>query len=331
MTERAYDPELAPIVELLPTTFEWAAAEDMREARAAMGSWRPPVEPRADVVRDDRLIPGGDGDPDVAVRVYRPVAPAEGDRPALLEIHGGGFIMGDISMMDGFCDAVAAELDAIVVSVGYRLAPEDPFPAGLDDCYATLLWMVEHAAELGVDVDRIALAGQSAGGGLAAATALLARDRDGPALCFQLLEIPELDDRLETVSMVEFVDTPLWNRPNAERSWSWYLGDPDLPGSPGVSPYAAPARAEDLRALPPAFVSVMEFDPLRDEGVEYALRLLQAGVSTELHAYPGTFHGSAMVGDAAVSRRSARDAMNALRGALTRQSSASVSSSSEPS
>ena len=219
-------------------------------------------------------------------------------------------------MMDALCDSVAAEFPAVVVSVNYRLAPEDPFPAGVEDCYAGLKWMADNAAELGIDPERIAIGGQSAGGGLAAATALLARDRGGPALCFQLLDIPELDDRLETPSMQQFIDTPLWNRPNAIRSWSWYLGSDDAPGSDDVSYYAAPARCEDLSGLPPTFVAVMEFDPLRDEGLTYAMRLLEAGVSTELHAYPGTFHGSALVTTAEVSKRQARDSFDALKRAL---------------
>jgi len=316
MSERNYDPELAEIVGLLPSKVEWGPPESMVEARAAQASWSVPAEPRADVVREDRMIPGPDGDPDVSIRIYRPADAPDGPLPGLFEIHGGGFIVGDLTMMDGYCDAVAASFPAVVVSVNYRLAPEDPFPAPVEDCYSALQWMADNADELGIDTDRIAIAGQSAGGGLAAATVLLARDRGGPALCFQLLEIPELDDRLDTPSMHQFVDTPLWNRPNAQRSWSWYLGSDDAPGSADVSPYAAPARCEDLSGLPPAFVSVMEFDPLRDEGIIYAMRLLEAGVSTELHAYPGTFHGSALVTTADVSRRQGRDSDAALRRAL---------------
>lgn len=316
MTERNYDPELSELVGLLPTSVEWGPPESMPEARAAQTSMYPEIEPRADVVREDRMIPGPDGDPDVAVRIYRPAAAPDGPLPGLFEIHGGGFIVGDLTMMDAYCDVVAAEFPAVVVSVNYRLAPEDPYPAGVEDCYAALSWFAANASELGVDPARIAIAGQSAGGGLAAATVLLAHDRGGPELCFQLLDIPELDDRLDTPSMRQFVDTPLWNRPNAIRSWSWYLGSDDAPGSADVSPYAAPARREDLRGLPPAFIAVMEFDPLRDEGIVYAMRLLEAGVSTELHAYPGTFHGSGLVTTAAVSRRHARDGMQALRRAL---------------
>ena len=316
MTERNYDPELAEIVGLLPSSIEWGPPESMPQARASQAVWSPAVEQRPDVVREDRVVPGREGDPDVEIRIYRPATEPDTAMPGLFEIHGGGFIVGDLTMMDAFCDAVAATLPAVVVSVNYRLAPEDPYPAGVEDCYAALRWFADNAAELGVDVSRIAIAGQSAGGGLAAATALLARDRGGPDLCFQLLDIPELDDRLETPSMLQFVDTPLWNRPNAVRSWSWYLGSDDAPGSADVSQYAAPARSEDLAGLPPAFVAVMEFDPLRDEGIIYAMRLLAAGVSTELHAYPGTFHGSSLVTTAEVSKRHARDAQAALRRAL---------------
>jgi len=316
MTERRYDPDLAEIVGILPSTIEWGPPESMVEARASQASWSPPVEQRADVEREDKMIPGREGDPDVHVRIYRPADAPDGPLPGLFEIHGGGFIVGDLTMMDALCDSVAAEFPAVVVSVNYRLAPEDPFPAGVEDCYAGLKWMADNAAELGIDPERIAIGGQSAGGGLAAATALLARDRGGPALCFQLLDIPELDDRLETPSMQQFIDTPLLNRPNAIRSWSWYLGSDDAPGSDDVSYYAAPARCEDLSGLPPTFVAVMEFDPLRDEGLTYAMRLLEAGVSTELHAYPGTFHGSALVTTAEVSKRQARDSFDALKRAL---------------
>ena len=152
----------------------------------------------------------------------------------------------------------------------------------------------------------MAVLGASAGGGLAAATALLARDLGGPPLCFQMLHIPELDDRLETPSMRAFVDSPLWNRPLAVKSWQAYLGD--LSGSADVPAYAAPARATDLSGLPPAYISTAENDPLRDEGIIYALRLLQAGVSVELHQFPGTFHGSALV-----TRRRCRSGPSARR------------------
>ncbi|MCH7788613.1 MAG: alpha/beta hydrolase [Acidobacteria bacterium] len=317
MAERAYDPELIEWIPLLPTVSDFGDPADLPRIRANMVDFIPAIDPRSDVVREDLTVPGREGDPDVSVRVYRPAEAPGSPMPGLLEIHGGGFILGNVDMMDGFCDLIAADFPAVVVSVEYRLAPEDPFPAGLEDCYAALVWFADNAAELGVDPDRIAVGGQSAGGGLAAATALLARDRGGPLLRFQLLEIPELDDRLETASMVQFDDTPLWNRPNAVHSWKLYLGDdgPE-PGADDVSPYAAPSRAEDLSGLPPAYVSVMEFDPLRDEGIRYAARLLESGVSTELHAFPGTFHGSAFLSEAGVSKRCAKESFDALARAL---------------
>ncbi len=307
MTEYAFDPELEKILPLLPT-LTFCDVEKLRELRESPGDLGT-AQDRNDVTKEDRTVPGRQGDPDVPIRIYCPKGEAEGLRAGVYEIHAGGFVMGSIDMMDPWCQGVAAEIGAVVVSVEYRLAPEHPFPAGVEDCYAGLVWMAENAAELGVDPARIAIAGQSAGGGLAAGTALMARDRGGPALCFQLLEIPELDDRLDTPSMKAFTDTPLWNRPNAIWSWKHYLG-PDHEGEP--SPYAAPARAKDLAGLPPAYISTMEFDPLRDEGILYAMRLMEAGVSVELHSFPGTFHGSAMIPWAEVSKRGAHEVIAVL-------------------
>ncbi len=313
MTKRAYDPELEAILPLLPTVVDFSTLEKVREMRTGRMAMFPVPPDRRDVEKEDRRVPGPAGAAQLPVRLYRPKAAATSARACVLEIHGGGFLTGSIDMMDGWCQVIAAELGAVVVSVEYRLAPEHPFPAGVEDCYAALCWTAENAAALGVDPARIAVAGQSAGGGLAAATALLARDRGGPALRFQLLEIPELDDRLDTPSMRAFTNTPLWNRPNAEWSWRHYLG-PDHVGE--ISHYAAPARAKDLAGLPPAYVSTMELDPLRDEGILYALRLLQAGVPVELHSYPGTFHGSALMPSAQVSQRNAKEVIEALRRAL---------------
>jgi acetyl esterase/lipase len=313
MTTRAYDPELAPLLPALPSVQDFSTLEKIQAARDMRALMLPPPPDRTDVRKEDRLVPGRAGDPQVPVRIYTPTAGASGPRGCVVEIHGGGFLLGNVAMMDPWCQNVAAELDAVVVSVEYRLAPEHPFPAGVEDCYAALCWTAQQAGALGVDAARIAIAGQSAGGGLAAGTALIARDRGFPKLCFQLLEIPELDDRLDTPSMLAFQDTPLWNRPNAVWSWQHYLG-PKHAGE--VSPYAAPARAKDLAGLPPAYVSTMEFDPLRDEGILYALRLLQAGVPVELHSFPGTFHGSSLMPGAEVSRRGAQEVLAALRRAV---------------
>ncbi len=306
----AFDPELAPLVPLLPTD----AFDDVAAARAGFDALIAPLNEQVDttgIAITDVEVPGPDGP--VPARVYAPETPAPaGGRPALLDLHGGGFAIGTIAMEHAFATAVARDLGAVVVTPEYRLAPEHPFPAGLEDCYATLVWLHGQAAALGVDPARVAVGGQSAGGGLSAAVALLARDRGGPALCFQFLGIPELDHRLETASMRAFVDTPLWNRPNAVLSWQYYLGG----DTTAVSPYASPALAEDLAGLPPAYVTTMEFDPLRDEGIEYALRLLGAGVSVELHSFPGTFHGSALIPTAAVSRRGEAELLTALRRGL---------------
>jgi acetyl esterase/lipase len=239
--------------------------------------------------------------------VYAPTDEA-GSVPALLDIHGGGFISGSIAMEHAFAVNLVRKLGIKVATVEYRLAPEHPFPAGLDDCYAALTWLHANASTLGVDADRIAIGGQSAGGGLTAALAVLARDRGSPPVCFQFLGIPELDHRLETASMRAFVDTPMWSRPLAEMSWRDYLGE----HGGEVSPYASPAIAPDLTRLPPAYLTAMEFDPLRDEGILYALRMMEAGVSVELHSYPGTFHGSMLATSAAVSRRAHAELLTAL-------------------
>ncbi|MGI9602554.1 MAG: alpha/beta hydrolase [Acidimicrobiales bacterium] len=313
----AYDPEFIDMIAVLPTQLadlsDPAAIRDVRDGGLLSLTGEQPD--RDDVVKVDRQVPGPEGAPDVPVRVYTPVAPAEGLRGALLYIHGGGFMFGSIDMMDAACQSYCAATDAVIVSVEYRLAPEDPFPAGLDDCYAALVWLAGHGAELGIDVDRIGVGGGSAGGGLSAATALMARDRGGPAICFQFLQIPELDDRLDTPSMQRFTDTPLWNRPNAEWSWKHYLGD--RYGTDDIPYLAAPSRCGDLSGLPPAYVTTMEFDPLRDEGIIYAMAMMRDGVQVELHSYPGTFHGSGLFADADVSRRDADDSTRAIKRGLS--------------
>ena len=315
MSERRYDPELAALIPQLPVASDWSDMPAVRVQMAEMfGAFLGQLRDPQGVQWEDRRVPGPEGAPEVRIRIYRPEA-VLGPLPAALYIHGGGFCVGSIEMEHHGAAQTCREAEAIVVSVGYRLAPEHPFPAGVEDCYAALVWMTKNASELGIDAAHVAVMGGSAGGGLAAGTALLARDRGGPALCFQVLNIPELDDRLGTTSMQAFTDTPLWNRPNAIMSWRHYLGDA-LGGD--VSAYAAPARAEDLRGLPPAYVSTMEYDPLRDEGIRYALRLLEQGVSVELHQFPGTFHGSALLAHAEISRRQGEEMTRALRDGLRR-------------
>jgi acetyl esterase/lipase len=311
MTTYAFDPEIAAVVPLLPDL----PGNDPLAIRAAMSEMiaQFPAPDTSGVQIEDRQIPGRDGDPAVTVRIYRPEqrsAPA-----AVYNVHGGGFIAGDLETEHAFNIVLARELGIVVVSVDYRLAPETPFPGGLEDVYAGLVWTAANAGELGIDPERIAIQGTSAGGGLCAALALLARDRGGPRIAFQFLSVPELDDRLITASMTDFIDTPLWSRPRAIISWDCYLGA-GRAGTADVPIYAAPARATELAGLPPAYVSVMHFDPLRDEGVAYALAMLAAGVSVELHLFPGTFHGSMLVQDAAISKREQAEKIAVLRQAL---------------
>ena len=311
-----YDPELAPLLDLLPDTS--LRLTDPVAARAffleMIGQVNAEVD-RAGVAVENRSIPGPPGAPEVPVRIYSPEGLAR-TVPGILHIHGGGFVIGNLDSELGSCIGLCRALGVVVVSVDYRLAPETPYPGPLEDCYAALQWASDNSSELNIDPARLAVFGQSAGGGLSAATALLARDRGGPALCFQYLGIPELDDRLHTPSMQAFVDTPMWNRPNAELSWDYYLGAQYRRGADDVPCHAAPARAEDLSGLPPAYVSTMEFDPLRDEGVEYALKLMRSGVATELHCFPGTFHGSALFTHTQVSQREAAEMFTVLRRAL---------------
>jgi acetyl esterase/lipase len=260
-----------------------------------------------------RTIPGPEGAPEIPVIIYQPRS-ASGPLPCVVDYHGGAFIMGSAQMDHPANVRIASEAGVVVVSVDYRLAPEHPFPAGVDDCYAGLLWVHANAAELGVDPSRVAVMGGSAGGALAAAVALMARDRGGPAICFQALQIPVTDDRLTTWSAQHFGDTPMFNRPGAEHMWENYLGAGYEARE--TSPYAAPNRATDLSGLPPAYVQTMDLDPLRDEGIDYAYRLMTAGVSVELHAYPGTFHGSGLAMHAAVSKRAVKEMIDVIAKAL---------------
>ncbi|GAA1562194.1 alpha/beta hydrolase [Kribbella hippodromi] len=309
----AYDPELIPRIPALAGV----DFTDYKAVRAAESSYGPVLqyEPPTPVVTTDLAVEGPEGAPDVPVRVYRPSGHGDG-LPGMLYLHSGGFVAGTVAQVDPVILRISAEVGVVVVSVEYRLAPENPFPAGLDDCYAVLAWAAKYAAELGIDPQRLAVCGHSAGGGLAAALALLARDRGGPAICFQYLGVPEIDDRLDTPSMLAYVDTPIWNRRFAEFSWDSYLGVGKR-GSDNVSPYAAPARAEDLSGLPPAFVTACQFDPLRDEDIRYAQRLAQANVPAELIVYPGAIHGTELVEEATIARRMSGDMIATLRRALT--------------
>ncbi len=245
---------------------------------------QPPMP--SDVTIEDVHVPGADGDPDVMVRLYRPDG-MERPGPALYWIHGGGMVLGSVAGSDYECAARASKLSCIVASVEYRLAPEHPYPAPMNDCYVGISWLAENAEELGIDPGRVVLGGASAGGGLAAGVALMARDRGGPDICYQLLVFPMLDHRNTTASSQVITDPRVWNRDANVAGWAAYLGEVDP-----VPIYASPSLAEDLAGLPPAYINVGEFDLFLDEDVAYAMALTRAGVATELHVYPGAFHGS---------------------------------------
>jgi acetyl esterase/lipase len=311
------DPELRAVVEKLPTdrpmdlTKIPAARVKMNKMVTTLLAGMPAIE---GVTGRDQLVPGFQGDPAVRVRVYRPDHQPS-TLPALLWIHGGGYVMGDIEQDDRLMKQLVKRIDCVAVSVDYRLAPEHPFPAPVEDCYAGLKWLFAHAGELGVDPSRIAIGGASGGGGLAAGLALLARDRGEVKVAFQLLIYPMIDDRNVTPASHAITDSRMWNREANRLGWRAYLGRDG--GGADVSPYAAASRATDLTNLPPAYIPVGALDLFVDENIEYAQRLIQAGVPTELHVYPGAFHGFDLFAPSAkVSKQFKADRDNALKQAL---------------
>lgn len=288
-------PEVAAAAALIP--FDEVTAEILPSLRAGMAL---PMPLSDAVERTEHVVPG---EPEVPVRMHRPKS-TDGNLPCLFSMHGGGYVLGSYEMDDPVFDDLCPKLGVIGVSVEYRLAPDTPYPGPLDDCYRGLQWTHEHAEELGIDPSCIGVMGVSAGGGLAAALALLARDRGEVPVAFQLLDSPMLDDRQITPSSQQD-GLAVWSRSSNTFGWKSYLGD--LYGCDDVPYTAAPARADDLSGLPPAFVSVGAVDGFRDEDVDYALRLNQAGVPTELHVYPGACHGFQLAREAPVTKQCMRD------------------------
>ena len=307
------DPDLTPLLELFPTVQFSAELLPMIRAREFPVISDPGVA--AQVALGMRPVPGPAGAPEVPVRIYTPRA-GEGLRPCIFHIHGGGYVTGSAAMMDPMHRALALDLNCTIVSVDYRLAPETPFPGGIEDCYAALAWLFKEASKLGVDSTRIGVMGESAGGGLAAALALLVRDRREYRLAFQHLIYPMLDDRTCGSSDPHpYAGEFIWTPHNNSFGWSALLNAP--PGSDGVSMYAAPARAEDLSGLPSTFIAAGALDLFLEEDIEYARRLVRHGVPVEMHVYPGAYHAFDLAIDARVAEDAKLHSYSALRRALS--------------
>lgn len=307
LADRLDADHLHALLSLPADLFDLTDIAQARTRSAALFAQFPAPALPAGMVVSDCDLRTEDGS-SIVVRLYVP-ADLTLPAPAVLNIHGGGLVMLSVDADDRRCIAVAERTKVIVVSVDYRLAPEHPYPVPLEDCWSALLWLYDTASSLGVDRDRIAVMGSSAGGGLAAALAMVARDRSGPSLCYQHLVFPMLDDRAIMASSQAIVDLRVWNRDANAQAWRAYLAD--CVGE--VPPWAAPARAVDLGGLAPAYVCVGDLDLFVDEDVAYASALRDSGVPAELHVYAGAFHGSnGIVPGAALSRRWAADEMASL-------------------
>jgi acetyl esterase/lipase len=309
------DPELLPGLDLLPDfTFSTETLPLVREAMANLR--RPqvsPDDPELILTQQDIIV--GDGAA-ITLLITRPAEKPDGLRPAILHIHGGGYIIGSADMFAAGCADLAKAMDALIVSVDYRLAPETPHPGPVEDCYAALAWLHDNAADLGIDPARVAVTGESAGGGLAAALTLLARDRGRYPLCHQHLIYPMLDDRTCTGRAHPHTGEFVWTGASNHFGWSCLLGH--APGLPDVSPYAAAARAQNLAGLPSTYIAVGALDLFLNEDMDYALRLTEAGVPTELHVYPGAYHGFDMNVEADVAKLAKVNSHRALKRALDR-------------
>lgn len=269
-------------IEMLPRARELASAKATSAFATAMESHG------RDFRVDERQIPGPDGAPSVTLLILEPPGSAD-ERPVIFWIHGGGMVRGDRRTGIGQPLTWAHEHGAVVISVEYRLAPENPHPAPVEDCYAGLCWIGENATELGVDPRRLLVAGSSAGAGLATAIALMSRDRGGPRVLGQLLIAPMLDDRECTPSSVMLDGEGVWDRTSNRTGWRALLGA--AAGGSGVSSYAAPARADDLTGMPPTYLDTGSVDTFRDEVITYGSRLWEAGCPAELHVWSGACHG----------------------------------------
>ncbi len=301
------DLEIERLEHLVPTRD--LSADFLAEIRASLPVQFPELSDA--VERSDHVVDEANG---VVVRVHRPEG-LEGAVPCVYSIHGGGYIRGTYDMDDAKFDRWCPTYGIVGVSVEYRLAPETAYPGPLEDCYAGLKWTHDNAAEIGIDPAKIGITGVSAGGGLCAALALLARDRGEVPLQFQLLDCPMIDDRQITPSS-QLENLVIWTKETNAFGWRCYLGD--LYGTDGIPYTAAAARAEDLSGLPEAYICVGGADGFRDEDIIYAMRLYGAGVPTELHVYPGAPHGVGLFPQTQIAQRYASDREDWLRRQLSR-------------
>jgi len=298
--QQLVDPEVAAVIAPLIGNLDGVGIEDIPRVRAQRAAAMPVPQLSAAVDRTDVTVPGPGGAPDVLLRLHRPKQRDGALLPCVYWMHGGGYIFGAYDGDDARFDGWVQRLGCAGASVEYRLAPEHPYPAAVEDSYAALTWLRAHAAELGIDPARIGIGGASAGAGLAAGLALYARDRGEVPVAFQLLIYPMLDDRQATPSSGWPV--PIWTPSHNSLGWRAYLG-PKY-GADDVPIYAAPARATNLEGLPPTLISVGTLDGFVDEDIEYARRLNHAGVPVELHVYPGGPHAfDSMAPDTPLARR----------------------------
>jgi acetyl esterase len=289
--------------------------ENLQAIRQGAEQMNVPVTVGEDFSLEDDYIEGPDGN-SLRLRIYRPKSSNE-TLPVLLWIHGGGYILGSVDGDDQLCLGFVKTANCVVVSVDYRLAPEHPYPAPIEDCYAALKWIADNAEHLNIDPNRIGVAGASAGGGLTAALTLLARDRQYPSLCFQMPLYPMINDRNNTPSSNEVKEGYVWNQQANEVGWKMYLGE--LHGTDQVPAYAAPARAEDYSNLPYTYTCVGQLDPFRDETITYVAKLAQAGVDVEFHLYPGAYHGFEGINpDAKISQQALNEYMQAVKSGFER-------------
>ena len=300
--EPFYDPEVRAALEA-GLTLGPARADTLAAIRSDRLLLMEQIPLSDQVSRTDVTVPGPDGDPDIRLRVHRRLGTPD-NLPCMFWIHGGGYVLGVPEQDDLRFDRWCQRFDVVGVAVQYRLAPEHPYPAPLEDCYAGLKWVKEHGGELGIDTDRVGIGGPSGGGGLAAALALVTRDRGEFDIDYQLLIYPMIDDR--RTSVTAGWEVPVWDVGSNEFGWASYLGD--LFGTDDVPAHAAPSRATDLAGLPTTYIMTGSFDAFADEDIDYAARLNRAGVPVELHVYPGAPHGfDGLAPDTAVSRQARRD------------------------